>query len=189
MPACTTNGASICSGCSAGYYLSGSSCAANTCTCSSGTAAAGTACPTHGASICSGCSAGYHLDSTCSSPSALPGSPTASLYTSMTCNSNECSCYNVTMSDGTFVGVRQQYCLSAGYAAWYAIDPSSSAVHAGIPSAANAHYVSYELPTARSLSGYSIGVRACNSHDNPNHPSTRQMQGSNDYSSWTALDS
>jgi hypothetical protein len=108
----------------------------------------------------------------------------------MTCNSNECSCYNVTMSDGTFVGVRQQYCLGASsWPAWYAIYPSSDAVHAGIPSATNAHYVSYELPTARSLSGYSIGVRACNSHDNPNHPSTWQMQGSNDYSSWTDLDS
>jgi hypothetical protein len=93
-------------------------------------------------------------------------------------------------SDGTFVGVRQQYCLGASsWPAWYAIYPSSNAVHAGIPSATNAHYVSSELPTARSLSGYSIGVRVCNSHDNPNHPSTWEMQGSNDYSSWTALDS
>ena len=82
--ACTSNGANICTSCSSGYYKNGNTCTgcrsgcgagtrettacssaanrvctSNTCSCSNGVKATGTACTSNSANICASCNTGY----------------------------------------------------------------------------------------------------------------------------------
>ena len=87
--ACTSNGANICTSCSSEYYKTGNTCTgcrsgcgagtrettacsyaanrvctSNTCSCSNGVKATGTACTSNSANICTSCNSGYHLSGT-----------------------------------------------------------------------------------------------------------------------------
>ena len=102
-------------------------------------------------------------------------------------NAGECSSYRYDdPGTGEYLIARQANCL--GYPVTCAFQKDSCAVHSSTPSVGTPHYVSYELSSPRELIGYSLSMRAINSHDSPCAPSTWEMQGSNDATTWTTLD-